>query len=185
MGGSFDPIHFGHLDLAQAAFKELVLDKFYLVLTPTSPFKLDKKETQLFDRLQMLKMAQKKFPNLRIARWELKRKGPSYTVQTLMDYRKTHPRDEIYFVMGSDAWKNFSSWRKPNQILSLAHIVVGKRPGALKVSSHLDYRPLVLKGKFPNISSTQIRLNVKQKKSLLPLVPESVARYIESKKLYV
>jgi nicotinate-nucleotide adenylyltransferase len=174
LGGSFDPVHKGHIKLAQAARKQLHLGKIFLVLTPRSPFKRNQSMTPVSQRLRWLRASLKGKKGIKIGTWELKKKGPVYTVDTLRRYTQLHPRDQIFFVMGSDSWKTFGRWKNPDSISQLATLVVGKRPGAVKIKipAKLKNSVRVLSGIFPQISSSDIRTALKNRrkisKSLLP-----------------
>jgi nicotinate-nucleotide adenylyltransferase len=182
LGGSFDPVHNGHLKLALAALRQCKLDRVYLVLTPRSPFKMTQPLSPLTTRLAMLRLAINKIDGLKIGAWEFRRRGPVYTVTTLSNYRKRHPKDEIFFILGSDTWKGFFRWKNPQEILRLAHIVVGRRPGVKKVTH--KSQAIILKGLFPDISSTHIRAQSKMNKSLKQWIPTSVEKYVVKKGLY-
>src|SRR3989338_2781334 len=132
LGGTFDPIHEGHLALARAAVKELRLDK--LVLVPTYPHPLSDKQsstvTSAEDRLEMVRLAVDGEPKFAVSELELERKGISYTVDTLNQIRKQYPKpDELFFVTGGDWGKALNQWKDIRTIFSLAHFVVARRPG--------------------------------------------------------
>ncbi|MCB4756565.1 MAG: nicotinate-nucleotide adenylyltransferase [Elusimicrobia bacterium] len=185
-GGSFDPIHRGHLRLAAAAQKQLKLAKVYFVLSPRPPFKRNRIVTSVSDRLPMLRKALAGRPRFVAARWEVNHSGPSYTVTTLKTYKKRHPEDDLYFIMGSDVLKNFHRWKNPRKIIALARLAVGLRPGTGRMKKRTFFSGALrtLRGVFPDISSTQIRDRVRKKRSLQSLVPKTVAAYIARKKLY-
>ena len=155
LGGSFDPVHNGHLRLGRAAQRQLRLDRVYFVLSPRSPFKSGRRSTPAPVRWRLLRAALQNEPRLQAADWELKRRGPSYTVTTLRNLKKRRPRDEIFLVLGSDAWRSFSRWRRADEIARLATPVVGLRPGARLTRSRFPFRRL--SGRFPDLSSTQLR----------------------------
>lgn len=185
-GGSFDPVHKGHLKLAQQALKQIGLAKVYWVVARQSPHKKNKKPTSSQHRIQMLRYAIGKSNRHRIATWELKRSGPSYTVTTLKHYKKAHPRDNIYFIMGSDTFKSFGMWKSPDQILNQATLIVGLRPGAKKrrVPKCVKEKTIFLSGRFPDYSSTRVRKSVGKKGALKNMVPKKVAGYIYRERLY-
>jgi nicotinate-nucleotide adenylyltransferase len=162
--------------LAEAARRQLGLDKVYLVLTPQSPFKTGKKLSPLQKRLRWLNLSLKGKKKIKVGNWELKRKGPVYTAATLQRYKKLHPRDDIFFVMGSDAWKGFSRWKSPEIIADLSTLIIGRRPGSgpIKIGKKFQKSVFILKGIFPDISSTQIRNTVKAKKKAVGLLPPAV-----------
>ncbi len=182
LGGTFDPIHNGHIALARAAQRQLKLDAIYFLLSPRSPFKLQEHLTPAPLRLSMLRLALRGRPGFRIATWELKRRGPSYMATTLTAYKKAHPRDQVFLVLGSDAFAGFARWKNPEKILKLATLVVGRRPG----SDLPDCVPCVaiLKGIFPNVSSTSLRDACARKTPKKAAVPPSVRSFLLRRKLY-
>ncbi len=130
LGGSFDPVHNGHLKLAAAARRQLSLDKVYFVLARQSPFKWDQKPAPASLRLKLLKAALRAQSRFAAAPWELKRPGPSYTVTTLRQYHRRHPGHRLFLIMGSDAFSGLGGWKDSERIKGMATIVVGRRPGA-------------------------------------------------------
>lgn len=182
LGGSFDPVHKGHLSLARAALQQLKFDLVYFLLSPRSPFKQHHHQTSVGTRKQMLRLAIEKNAKFRIALWELKRRGPSYTVDTLRAYKKKNPSHELFLILGSDAFLTFNRWKNPKEIKKYCQLVIGRRPGAsLKKSTGSLF---VLRGIFPKISSTQIRRQAGLRKSVRDLVPSRVAQYISKEKVY-
>ena len=185
LGGTFDPIHEGHLALAQAAVKELRLDK--LVFVPTYRHPLSDKQnstvTSAEDRLEMVRLAVADEPKFEVSNLELERKGISYTVDTLNQIRKQYPKpDELFFVTGGDWGKNLNQWKDINTIFSLSHFVVARRPGfdtrnLPKEIIFLDFTPL-------DISSTELRAQLAKNGSSGSLVPKPVLDYIRRRQLY-
>ena len=159
LGGTFDPVHEGHLKLASSARKQLGLSTVYLVLSPRSPFKLENDLSPFNRRLNWLRTAIKGKKGLAVSTWERSQKGPSYTINTIRDFQKNHPTDEVFFIMGSDSWKGFQNWRNPKEIANRATLVIGRRPGSEEVEISFPYksRVRILKGLFPEISSSRIR----------------------------
>ena len=185
LGGSFDPVHAGHLSLARAAMTQLNLRRVYFVLAPRAPLKRVP-VTPAKDRLAMLRLALRGRRDFAAATWELGRNGPSYTVRTLRERKAARPADDLYFILGSDAAARFSRWREPRAILRLATLVVGRRPGhrSPRLPAWARGRTVVLRGTFPDVSSTAIRkglLNASFRKRWLP---EPVARYALRRGLY-
>ena len=185
LGGTFDPIHKGHLALAHAALKQLRLDRVFFV--PAYRHPLRQKESFVSAspkaRLQMVKLAVRGNPKFKVSDCELKRKGVSYTVDTLRFFRRRYPKPhELFFVTGGDWGKRLDQWKDIRIIFSLAHFVVAKRPGfdirkLPEGIQALDFRPL-------KISSTQIRRQLLKGKSLEPFIPKIVVHYIKKHKLY-
>ena len=157
-GGSFDPIHRGHVKLAEAARRQLKLSRVYFVVAPRSPFKVGENKTAPLDRLRLVKLAVRGRAGLTAADWEIRRAGLSYTVTTLRAYHRAHPRHDVFLILGTDAVAGFSRWREARTILRLAALVVGRRPGAAwpRLPPPLGTYAR-LKGTFPNVSSTALR----------------------------
>ncbi len=185
LGGTFDPIHEGHLALARAAVNQLALDRLLLVPAFQHPLR-DKKSKWVAspkDRFEMAKLAVEGNPKLEVSDCELKRKGISYTVDTLREFRKQFPKPNgIFFITGGDWGKALDQWKNIDAIFSLAHFVVAKRPGFDTKNLHrgvefLDFVPL-------DISSTEIRRRLRKGESLASLVPEAVNNYIHKHQLY-
>src|SRR3954467_7566966 len=113
LGGTFDPLHYGHLGLADAARRQLKLDRIYLVLSPRSPFKVNRRLTPAVQRKRAVQAALGGRKGFSLGTWELNRKGPSYTVTTLRTLRRAHPRWDLYLILGSDTYRGFSRWKEP------------------------------------------------------------------------
>lgn len=185
LGGTFNPIHEGHLALARAAVKQLELGR--LLFVPAFRHPLHDKESQTAvspeNRFEMVRLAVKGEPKLEVSDCELKRKGISYTVDTLRQLRSQFPKpNEIFFITGGDWGKALDQWKDIETIFSLAHFVVAKRPGfdTKNLSQGielLDFVPL-------DISSTEIRNRLRKGQDLGSLVPAVVLKYIRERQLY-
>jgi len=156
LGGSFDPVHNGHLAIAKYASSELNLDQ--VIFVPTSANPLKKKSCVLTNqgRLTLLREALKNFENFSVSDCELRRPGPSYTVETLRYFRKKFgPKTQLYFLSGADTARSFSRWKSPEKVLKLCRFVVMTRPGSKLRPA--DKRFLWLPMEPVRISSTEIR----------------------------
>ena len=130
-GGSFNPVHRGHLALACYACCELNLEKVIFVPSYLTPLKEKKDFLSAARRLALLKKAVKPFPKFSVSEVELKRKGVSYTVDTLKTFKKKFSRDtQLYFLAGADTPRSFSRWKSPREVLKLCRFVVLTRPGS-------------------------------------------------------
>ncbi|MBI3999310.1 MAG: nicotinate-nucleotide adenylyltransferase [Candidatus Omnitrophica bacterium] len=185
LGGTFDPIHEGHLALARAAVKQLKLDR--LMFVPAFRHPLHNKENRTIaspeDRFEMAKLAAKEEPKFKVSDCELKRKGISYTVDTLRELRREFPMpNEIFFITGGDWGKALDQWKDIDTIFSLVHFVVAKRPGFDMKNlpqgvELLNFVPL-------DISSTEIRNRLRKGQASGSLVSEAVLDYIRKHRLY-
>jgi nicotinate-nucleotide adenylyltransferase len=177
-GGTFDPVHVGHLAIALAALESAKLDRIVLVPARRSPLKERGPEASEADRLLMLEAAVKDEPRFAVSRVELDREGPSYTVDTLEALR---PQGELFLILGSDALADFARWRLPERIRALAKILVARRPGAPEPDTSgaqaFDAPSL-------DISSRELRARASRGLSLRYLVPDDVWRHIEHQGIY-
>jgi nicotinate-nucleotide adenylyltransferase len=176
-GGSFDPVHVGHLAIANAALEELALDRVLFVPARRSPLKEEGPVAPAEDRLAMLEAATKDEPRFGLSTVELEREGPSYTVDTLASLRG---QGELYLILGGDAYADLERWRDPERVRSLATIVVAARPGAPNAPRGVR----VLDTPLMDISSRVLRARAARGRSLRYLVPEAALRYIEEHRLY-
>jgi len=183
-GGSFDPVHNGHLKLAVLAQKQFNLNSVIFVPAKLAPHKQESFAT-IKDRLAMLKLALKPYKNFKISSFELNQKGTTYTYQTLAHFKKLFTHKELFFLLGSDSLSELIFWKNSGEIVSQCHILAAKR-GKLnyKIPDFAKNSVLFLKNTIPNISSTQIRDIVKENKSIRTLVPPKVVLYIKRNKIY-
>jgi nicotinate-nucleotide adenylyltransferase len=183
-GGSFDPVHLGHLLVAQAAMEELGLDRLYFIPAAQSPFKPDAKPAPDAIRLQLLRLALAGKTNCEIDAQEIQRGGTSYTVDTLRDYAKRFAGAELFYLIGADNAAKLNEWREPAELARLAEFVAVSRPGGVVPIFPPPFRGRILKG-FPfGVSSSQIRARIKAGLTLKNLVPTAVAEAISATKLY-
>jgi nicotinate-nucleotide adenylyltransferase len=184
-GGSFDPVHLGHLLVAQAAMEELGLDKLFFVPAVQSPFKSENEIAPAKMRLQLLRRAFAGKINCEIDEQEIKRGGISYSIETLRDYAKRFPKAELFYLVGADNISKLSEWREANELAKLAEFVAVPRPGESATEFPKPFRGRTLKGFPVEISSSQIRARVKAGLPIENLVPPFVAEAIRDAKLYV
>lgn len=191
LGGTFDPPHNGHLQIAAAAQDALRLAQIVFMPARQPPHKLDEPVSPLADRVAMLELALGEHPDFVISLLEAKRAGPSYTVDTLRELRAVLAQDEIYFIMGMDSLQNLPSWYQPQEIVKLCKLAVLRRPGygidldvleqqvpGVKTSVVMIPAPEI------EISASEIRDLVCRGESIRDLVPPLVADYIAAHSLY-
>lgn len=184
-GGSFDPVHFGHLLVAQAAVEELGLDKLFFIPAAQSPFKSENKPALDSVRLKLLRLALAGKSNCEIDGQEIRRGGVSYTVDTLRDYAKRFPTAKIFYLIGADNAANLNDWREPVELAKLAEFVAVPRPGGAEAIFPPPFRGRTLRG-FPfGVSSSEIRARIKAGLPIEHLVPPFVADAIRAARLYV
>jgi len=182
-GGTFDPVHNGHIYLARKICQKLSLDKLIFIPTYIPPHKKGIKVTQARHRYNMLKLAVSGNKIFKISDIEIKRKGRSYSVETLRRLRKKYGKKaELFFITGSDSLKELDKWKNLPEILRLCRFVVVERPGFKIKDPPKDF--IILKINAKNISSTDIRNRIKANKPLGQLIPGLVEAYIYSRDVY-
>ncbi len=193
-GGSFDPIHFGHLLLAETARNERKLDRVEFVPIGVPPH-LKNLRTGAETRLAMLSVALAPYPEFGINRYEIDSCGVSYTVDTLRHYRELYPKDELFLILSSETFNDLPNWREPDVICELASIIVARRAGypepdfdaarSLVSEKRLaTFRKQTLSMPLIEVSSSTIRARVASKQSVRFLTADAVVDFIASNKLY-
>ncbi len=184
-GGSFNPVHAGHLLVAQAAQEELQLDRIYFVPTARSPFKPDQHPAPDAFRLRWLRLALAGRPQWELDTQEISRGGISYTIDTVRDYRARFPAVELYYLIGADHLAQLPKWRDAAQLAQLAQFVVIPRPGQTAALLPPPFQGRLLKG-FPiAVSSSEVRDRVKAGLPIDLLTPYGVAADIRNNGLYL
>jgi nicotinate-nucleotide adenylyltransferase len=182
LGGTFNPLHIGHLILAEEAREKLRLDKVIFVPTYLPPHKENSDIAPAKARMAMLRLAIKGNRYFSASDLEIKRDGRSYTIDTLREFKKIYPRDELYFLIGSDLLKYLDDWKDLDEIIQMVKFVVATRPDypLEKIPRHIATLPI----RAVDISGFAIREAIKEKRSFRYLVPEAVFNYINKKRLY-
>lgn len=193
-GGSFDPVHYGHLLLAERCREDCRLDCVWFLPAAVSPHKQGEPPTTAEARVQMLRLATSGHEAFEVSTFEIDRGGVSYTVDTLEAIQQQDPGRELFFLMGADSLEAFGSWREPARICQLAQVVFVARPGAEPVYQRLVAalgtdvveRIRAHQVTLPQVdfSSTDIRRRVAAGQSIRYLTPRSVEKYIEAEGLY-
>ncbi|NJM05076.1 nicotinate (nicotinamide) nucleotide adenylyltransferase [Candidatus Gracilibacteria bacterium] len=192
-GGSFDPIHFGHLAIVEEARWALDLDEVLVVPAAQQPLKSSKVGASATQRLAMVQLACANNSRLRPSDIELRRPPPSYTVDTLAELRGSLPTTtELYFILGADALRDLKRWREPQRIVGLARIAVLARPGVTLDLAALEtelpglYKKLTqIDGPLLDISSTILRTRIAAGQPIRYQTPDAVCAYIAEQQLYV
>jgi len=203
LGGTFDPIHFGHLRMALELYQALNLAEVRLIPC-YQPVHRKSPIASPEDRLAMVKAAILDEPALKVDDFEIQRQGPSYMVDTLTHLRKNNPETPLCLIMGIDALLGFPSWHRYEEILNLAHLVIAHRPqyhipevGAVSklINQHLQHNPAVIHESLAgtiilqpvtplDISATDIRKQIAMGRNPRYLLPETVYKYIEEHGVY-
>ncbi len=212
LGGTFNPIHYGHLAAAEEVRNRLTLDRILFIPSSLPPHKLDEEVPQAVHRMEMVRLAVAENPAFEPSDIEIKRGGRSYTIDTIEELLRMHPQSELYFITGLDSFLEIQTWHRWQNLLALCKFVVLSRPGYRFVDlAKIDFlksaareldglenglrkQAAVHSGAFAiylemiplyDISSTDIRRRVKEGKSIKYLLPDSVENYIIKNKLYV
>jgi nicotinate-nucleotide adenylyltransferase len=192
LGGTFNPPHIGHLVCAQEAYRELELDRVLLIPARIPPHKPVEHEPGAHHRLELCRVAVADDDRFEVSELELRRDGPSYTVDTLKELNTEAPNNELFLIVGGDIAAGLPRWREPERVLELATLSVARRRGTAR--SSIDTALGQLRGgdrarffQMPRIgvSSTMVRRRVRSGQPIRYLVPDAVAAYIERHRLYV
>ena len=182
LGGTFNPIHIGHLILAEEAREKLGLDRIIFVPAYLPPHKDSSDIAEAGSRMIMVKLATGGNKYFSVSDIEIKRDGRSYTIETIKEFKKRFPLDDLYFIIGSDLLKYLADWKDLNEIIKMVKFIAATRPGY-----PLDQIPpyiSTLAIRAVDISGFQVRRCVKEDKSFRYLVPDRVHKYIIKNRLY-
>ena len=194
MGGTFDPIHIGHLILATRAMEQKKLDEVWFIPTGVSYLKSNKKVSDAADRYEMVKLAIGNTPGLKVSDIEINRAGNTYTYETLEQLKQEYADDEFYFIFGADCLFTIENWKYPERIFAAANIITAVRNDVPleEIKSKISFLEEMYGAKidllkFDNleISSSDIRSRIREGMSIKYIVPDSVIDYINDKKLYI
>jgi nicotinate-nucleotide adenylyltransferase len=184
-GGSFDPVHLGHLLVAQAAREELELTRLFFIPAAQSPFKPGTEPTPAAIRLRLLRLALAGQTYCEVDEQEIARGGVSYTIDTVHDYARRFPEAKLFYLIGADHIAQLSKWRAAEELAALVEFLVIPRPGEATAPLPPPFRGRTLIG-FPlGVSSSQIRVRVKSGLPIDWLVPAAVAEAIRNNRLYL
>jgi len=194
-GGTFDPVHQGHLVLAEQCREQGPLDQIWFIPASRPPNKLAQSLTRFEQRVEMLSLAIAGNPAFRIDELEKERTGPSFTVDTLAQLQQRHPGDEFWLLVGSDTLIDLPHWHEPQRLVALVGLMVMARPGTpvlsaselqaqLGLSTETPVRLKVAQTPLLDISSRELRRRVAEGRSIRYFLPRAVEVYIQEKRLY-
>lgn len=186
LGGSFDPVHFGHLIAAQDAYEQHQLDRLFLVPAAQAPLKPNDVQSSIEDRLAMLRAAVEWDRRFEISDIELRRGGVSYTIDSARHFRAQFPNDQLYWVIGGDQLPKLHLWKDIRELVGLVEFIFLERPG-FPVKARPDIPGLRLHrcdGHLLAISSTELRERTRRQLSLDYFVPHKAIVYIKEHSLY-
>jgi len=191
LGGSFDPVHVGHLVMAEQALWQAGLDEVWFLPTAAAPHKPEKAQASFQARLDMLQLATAGHERLKVDSIEHELPTPNYTVNTLMALDAKHPGNQWFFILGGDMLIDLPRWREPAKLVEMAGLVVMPRPGSdvppldeLKQKLGSQVRLLALEGPLLEVSSRWLRSTLAAGGSIRYLLPRSAEKYIEEHGLY-
>lgn len=183
-GGRFDPVHVGHLMVAQSALEALGLGELWFIPAKMPPHKGAAADPE--KRFEMLLLATNTHPQFRVSRVEIERTGASYTFDTVSEIRAQRPEDELFFITGVDAYREIASWHRARELVSSISVVALSRPDSTleEVKPYFKERVRLLDTPQWEVSSTEIRRRLAQGESVRYLIPESVESYLAKNPLY-
>ncbi len=193
LGGTFDPIHRGHLCIAKASLDSGGMSKVLLMPAKVSPFKLGREMASEEDRLEMARLTAEQDPLIEVSRLEIEAEGVSYTFRTLNMLHKLHPYERYWLIVGSDQFLNLESWYKGKDILEEYQIILAPRPGyrmeeiddrIKRYTTAFGTAVRVVRNDMLDISSTEIKQKIQAGRSISDMVIPEVEQYINEHGLY-
>ncbi len=182
--GTFNPIHIGHLAIANYMVEFTEIQQLWFVISPQNPFKEEKHLLKDYHRLEMVNLAIEDDDRFRASNIEFKLPRPSYTIDTLTYLQELHPEHEFYLLMGSDNLKHFHKWKNADLILKNCHILVYPRPGDLIQSMELHPNIQLVNAPLMEISASFIRQAVADGKDIRHFIPPKAYRYLDEMNFY-
>lgn len=195
MGGTFNPVHKGHIKLALSAYTELKLNKVWFMPSKNPPHKKKNDIASDYHRVNMIKLAIESYDEFELSEVELQREGTTYTADTLLYLKEKYPEHEFFFIMGADSLINIEKWYKPDKLFELTSFIVSSRDDIDKIDldTHIDY----LKNKYKNVkiyilnmnkikvSSTELRKTYRDYKNISnDIMDDKVNKYIKENRVY-
>jgi len=188
-GGTFDPVHLGHLIMAEQCREAGQLDQVWFIPAARPPHKQDRPVTSFAQRKEMLALAIAGMPAFRVDELEKDRPGPSYTADTLQEMNRRYPRSEFALLLGSDCLPDLPQWHEPERIIELAELLIFARPGwpvldedemrsSLRLPTRSTLRLRIVEAPLINIASRDLRQRAAQNRSIRFLVPRAVECYM-------
>ncbi|MFA5060384.1 MAG: nicotinate-nucleotide adenylyltransferase [Candidatus Omnitrophota bacterium] len=183
LGGTFNPVHIGHLMIAQWAKEKMRLDKVIFVPANLPPHKDVKEVVSSKDRYKMVQLAVGGNSSFSVSDFEIKRQGKSYTIDTMRYFDRCYPKNtKLFFIVGGDMTSQLKNWRYIKDILKIASFIVVNRPGRHRKNTEIKHSPVVMPA--IDISSSYLRQRIAQKKTTKYFIPDKVRQYIDQHKLY-
>lgn len=190
-GGTFDPVHSGHIALAKRVLKDFSLDRLIFIPAGNPPHKQKNEITSAAHRVNMVRLATENEPKFFVSDYEEKSETPNYSYLTISHFKKVFPDDEIFFLIGGDSFRNLPDWKNYRTLLGLCTFVVVPRPGVERKEylekfhgDEVPPRVFFLKDFSYDLSSTEVRKNFAQGENAEGKVPKAVHTYIQENQLY-
>ncbi len=183
--GSFNPIHIGHLIIAEFVYNNIAVEQVWFVLSPQNPLKPSKSLLNAYNRLYLLQLAIEDNPAFQICDVEFKLPVPSYTIDTLAYLHEKYPQHEFEIIMGSDSYRNLPKWKNYEVLIAKYKVIVYERPGFNTTIPDIGHIVLLKGTPMLDISATQIRNQLKEKKSVRYMLPEKVYKEIVKSRYYL
>lgn len=186
MGGSYNPIHVGHAIIANYMIQQTGIDCLWLMVSPENPFKVGHEMACEEHRLRMTEMVSRHIEGVITSAFEYTLPRPSYTIDTLNALKEKFPDDEFYLIIGADNWVTFDRWRSHEEIIKNYHIIIYPRQGYdVVIPDNYKSRVSLVQAPLIEISSSYIRSQIAQNRSMVFYLPDEVNEYILKHKLYV
>lgn len=194
LGGSFNPVHWGHIYLAKLAMDRFALTRVLLLPSGDPPHKPEKGMLSACHRLAMVRLAAEELPGLTVSDMEVRRRGKTYSVDTLEILKAALPQTELYYIIGTDAFLGFWEWRNVPRVVELCTLLVFMRPGcdmqavfdmAQDLREKVGAKVHLFNDMGIDVSASMVRSHIKKGKPIERLVPPSVAAYIQRHGLYM
>jgi nicotinate-nucleotide adenylyltransferase len=187
-GGTFDPIHFGHISLAISLMEAHQLDQVWFCPAQISPFKQENHPLSPQQRVEMVRLAIDGIPQFCLIEDEIQRQGPSYTIDTIMQLIATYPDKQFFLMLGDDMAAGFANWHQAEELARLVPLLVGQRGESRAIEGSAAIRSAIERGRTPTplmaISATEVRQRLKKKLYCGHLVPAKVLDFIHQNRLY-
>lgn len=192
-GGTFDPVHRGHIKIAKTAMEKADLDSVIFIPSGNPPHKTEQKVTDKWDRFEMVKIATEPYDCFSVSDYELNRKERSYSLNLIKHFKNIYKNDELYFIMGSDSLYNLPTWWHYEELMEICNFIVISRPVQYEKERLLEkfqgsekpFRAFFIDGVNIDISATEIRDALKMGQDISSFVEDDVLQYIKDNSLYI
>jgi nicotinate-nucleotide adenylyltransferase len=182
--GSFNPVHFGHIGIAEKILETAIVDEIWFVLSPQNPFKSNLELLDDKKRLEILNLALENYSEMKVSEIEINMEKPSYTYKTLKKIQFENPRNEFLIIIGADILENFDKWKNYEEIINNYSFIIYPRHKISTLKIYDNMRFVKVEADEIDVSSTQIREKIKLKQDIFEYLPKKVVTYILENSLY-